>query len=73
MLTFFCLPTPTTMLITTAVHNVITDKKRSFPKEAPSNLFIINNLIIFRNDYSSIAACAAAKRAIGTRNGEQET
>ena len=24
-------------------------------------------------DYSSIAACAAARRAIGTRNGEQET
>lgn len=24
-------------------------------------------------DYSSIAACAAARRAIGTRNGEQDT
>ena len=29
--------------------------------------------IIFLRDYSSIAACAAASLAIGTRNGEQDT
>ena len=31
----------------------------------------INRDVLY--DYSSIAACAAAKRAIGTRNGEHDT
>jgi len=33
----------------------------------------IPSLIVRELTYSSTAACAAARRAMGTRNGEQET
>ena len=44
--------------------------KKDLPERASPFLFIDNQFFL---DYSSTAACAAAKRAIGTRNGEQDT
>jgi|GEM_PF-4254078 hypothetical protein len=47
-------------------------------KKRGKSLFITGlpryyRFMLFANYYSSTAACAAATRAIGTRNGEQET
>ena len=37
-------------------------------------LAVVQNIIIyFLDDFAMTAACAAARRAIGTRKGEQET
>lgn len=43
--------------------------KSLFSKDLPRYY----RFMLFANYYSSTAACAAATRAIGTRNGEQET
>ena len=47
---------------------------REEPKKAPSANRGGRNMVLRESDYISlIAACAAARRAIGTRNGEQDT
>lgn len=38
-----------------------------------STAFSLNALIYYFAIFSLMAACAAARRAIGTRNGEQDT
>ena len=43
---------------------------RNYEFSIQNSKFIILNSQL--PDYSSTAACAAAKRAIGTRNGEQD-
>lgn len=49
------------------VESILEDtKKETCKRTGPLNLYQCDN-------YSSTAACAAARRAMGTRNGEQET
>lgn len=57
--------------------HVLQHRKKGFASRAnPFNLQIISYIyfqILLFQFKSSIAACAAAKRAMGTRNGEQLT
>ena len=49
------------------VKSILGDTKKDLPKRTGPFHYIREFI------YSSTAACAAAKRAIGTRNGEQDT
>ena len=52
-------------------YDLTTLKDKNFALKLDKSLCPVITLVYFPP--SAIAACAAAKRAIGTRNGEQET
>ena len=52
---------------------IVQKREPPFPKALNSQLSIINSQLTYLALSSSIAAWAAARRATGTRNGEQLT
>lgn|GEM_PF-3083394 len=54
----------------TRIKRIFTNRGLSFYKKLNPRYV---ELVLYHNYDSSTAACAAAKRAIGTRNGEQLT